>query len=103
MKIRSRARHALIAAGCRRRQFGAMSSLTAGVLSALYGMPSDAAPAPAPAPNEDSLLQEVVVTASRRAVSAQDLPISITAVSGAALEQKGIADIAGLAQSMAGV
>jgi outer membrane receptor protein involved in Fe transport len=43
------------------------------------------------------------VTATRRAVSAQDLPISITAVTGAALEQAGIQDIAGLAHSMAGV
>jgi outer membrane receptor protein involved in Fe transport len=82
-----------------------VSSLTAGVLTALYGASAGAAPAPAPAPvpNEDTALQEVVVTASRRAVSAQDLPISITAVSGVALEQKGIEDIAGLAHSMAGV
>jgi outer membrane receptor protein involved in Fe transport len=78
-----------------------VSSLTAAVLTALYGAPSGAAPAPVPL--EDSALQEVVVTASRRAVSAQDLPISITAVSGGALEQAGIEDIAGLAHSMAGV
>jgi outer membrane receptor protein involved in Fe transport len=49
------------------------------------------------------VLQEVIVTATRRAVSAQDLPISITAVSGAALEQAGIEDMSGLARSMAGV
>jgi iron complex outermembrane recepter protein len=107
MKIRPGARRSLTAAGCRRRPFGAVSSLTAGVLTALYGASAGAAPAPAPAPapvpNEDTALQEVVVTASRRAVSAQDLPISITAVSGVALEQKGIEDVAGLAHSMAGV
>ena len=40
---------------------------------------------------------------SRRAVSAQDLPISITAVSGDSLDQAGIQDMAGLAHSMAGV
>jgi outer membrane receptor protein involved in Fe transport len=81
------------------------SSLTAAVLSALYGAPSIAAPepAPAPAPADESALQEVVVTASRRAVSAQDLPISITAVTGASLEMAGIQDMAGLAHSMAGV
>ena len=45
----------------------------------------------------------MIVTATRRAVSAQDLPISITAVSGAELEQAGIDDVAGLAHSMAGV
>ena len=107
MKIHPRARHSVSAAGYRRRHFGAVSSLTVGVLTALYGAPAGAAPAPspapAPAPNEDTALMEVVVTASRRAVSAQDLPISITAVSGAALDQKGIEDIAGLAHSMAGV
>jgi iron complex outermembrane receptor protein len=87
------------------RQLGVVSSLTAAVLGALYGAPSLAAPEPAPAPTpvEDSVLQEVVVTASRRAVSAQDLPISITAVTGASLEMAGIQDMAGLAHSMAGV
>ena len=49
-------------------------------------------------------LQEVVVTANHRETSAQDLPISITPVTGAALEQAGIADIAAAAaRSMAGV
>lgn len=81
----------------------AVPALTAAVLSALYGGPSGAAPAPVPAANEDSGLQEVVVTASRRAVSAQDLPISITAVSGDSLDKAGIQDMAGLAHSMAGV
>ncbi len=71
------------------------------MLTALYGTPSGAAPDPAP--NEDFGLQEVVVTATRRAVSAQDLPISITAVTGADLDQAGIGDMAGLAHAMAGV
>ena len=70
------------------------SSLTAAVLSALYGSPASA---------DDLALQEITVTATRRALSAQDVPISITAVSGAALERAGIQDIAGLARSLAGV
>jgi outer membrane receptor protein involved in Fe transport len=70
------------------------SSLTAAVLAALYGTPS---------PADDTGLQEITVTATRRAASAQDLPISITAVSGAALDEAGIEDIASLAHSMAGV
>lgn len=86
-----------------RRHLGSVTSVTAAVLTALYGARAAAAPAPAPVPNDDSALQEVVVTASRRAVSAQDLPISITAVSGEMLEQAGIQDMAGLAHSMAGV
>ncbi|MDB6085345.1 MAG: hypothetical protein JWN43_3226, partial [Gammaproteobacteria bacterium] len=80
-------------------QLGTVTTLTAAVLAVLYGEPAAAAPAPV----EESALQEVVVTATRRAVSAQDLPISITAVSGAALDQAGITDISALAHSMAGV
>jgi outer membrane receptor protein involved in Fe transport len=45
----------------------------------------------------------VTVTATRREVSAQDLPMSITAVPGIALEQAGIEDVAQLARSTAGV
>jgi outer membrane receptor protein involved in Fe transport len=71
-----------------------LHALSAAVLAALYGPPAAA---------DDNALQEVVVTATRRAVSAQDLPISITAVTGDTLDQAGISDIAGLAHSMAGV
>ena len=74
--------------------------MTAAVLAALYGGPAGADTAVG---EENSGLQEIVVTASRRAVSAQDLPISITAVAGESLAQAGIQDIAGLAHSMAGV
>jgi iron complex outermembrane receptor protein len=82
-----------------RQQLAAMSSLTAAVLSALYGAPARAASDA----SDDTVLAEVVVTASRREVSAQDLPIAITAVSGAALDQAGIQDMAGLAHMMSGV
>ena len=80
-----------------------LSSITAAVLTALYGAPAFAADAAAEAANDEPGIQEVVVTASHRAVSAQDLPISITAVTGAQLEAAGIQDIASLAHSMAGV
>jgi outer membrane receptor protein involved in Fe transport len=83
----------------RRRPIETVTSVTAAVLTALYGSPLGAAPAPA----DENALQEVVVTATRRAVSAQDLPISITAVTGASLEQAGIEDVAQLAHTMAGV
>ena len=79
-----------------------LSSITAAVLTALYGAPALAANA-AEAANDEPGIQEVVVTASHREVSAQDLPISITAVTGAQLEAAGIQDIASLAHSMAGV
>jgi iron complex outermembrane recepter protein len=55
------------------------------------------------AARDQNAIQEVTVTATRRTANAQDLPISITAVSGAVLEQAGIQDLAQLAQSMAGV
>src|SRR5580658_1155230 len=81
-----------------------MTAVTAAVLTALYAGHAFAAGADADEPQSEGLsLQEVVVTATRRAQSAQDLPISITAVTGADLEQSGIADTAELARSMAGV
>lgn len=73
---------------------GVATSVTAAVISILYGSSAGA---------DDNALQEVVVTATRRALSVQDVPISITAVTGATLEQAGIQDIAGLARSVAGV
>jgi iron complex outermembrane receptor protein len=82
------------------------SRLTAAVLAALYGVPAmavDAAPPTAENAAPEPVLGEVVVTASRREASAQDLPISITAVTGSDLEEAGIVDIASLAHSMAGV
>ncbi len=99
MKIRPRARRSSHPTRWVPREICSVSSLTAAVLTALYGAPAGAVPEPA----DESVLQEVVVTATRRAVSAQDIPISITAVSGAALDDAGIQDIAGLAHSMSGV
>jgi outer membrane receptor protein involved in Fe transport len=86
----------------RTQRFRAATSVTAAVLTALYGAPAGAETAAA-GTDDTTSLQEVVVTASRRAVSAQDLPISITAVTGDSLAAAGIQDIAGLAHSMAGV
>lgn len=100
MRMRVRASENVPANPRRRgRQLGTVTTLTAAVLTALYGESTLAAPAPL----DETALQEVVVTATRRAVSAQDLPISITAVSGESLDQAGINDISRLAHSMAGV
>jgi outer membrane receptor protein involved in Fe transport len=73
------------------------------VLAALYGARAFGDTAAESGTSDENMLQEVTVTATKRAVSAQDLPISITAVSGASLEAAGVEDIAGLARSMAGV
>lgn len=44
------------------------------------------------------VLQEITVTARRREESLQDVPIAVTAITGAALERSGAADIGELAQ-----
>jgi outer membrane receptor protein involved in Fe transport len=68
----------------------------------LYG-PHALADTAADTSGSENALQEVIVTATRREVSAQDLPISITAVTGDQLAQAGIEDVGALAHSMAGV
>src|SRR5271156_76797 len=83
----------------RRHRHRRLSPVTAAVLAALYGAPSLGSDAD----HDDNLLEDVVVTATRHAESAQDIPLSITAVSGASLEAAGIVDIAGLARSLSGV
>jgi iron complex outermembrane receptor protein len=55
--------------------------------------------APASTANEGGL-QEIVITAQRRSERVQDVPISISTVSGPALEQKGIGDVAELPQAV---
>ncbi len=82
--------------------------ITLAVLTALYGTAAWSADALTDATttasaDEADTLQEVTVTATRREASAQDLPMSITAVSGAQLESAGIQDVASLARSMAGI
>jgi outer membrane receptor protein involved in Fe transport len=77
--------------------------VTAAVLAAIYGARAFADAASEGTEANEALLEEVTVTATRRSVSAIDLPISITAVSGDSLEAAGIQDISGLAHSMAGV
>jgi iron complex outermembrane receptor protein len=90
-----------IQAPFRLRRREQVSVLTAAVLTALYGASAFATDAATDEPTTS--LDEVIVTASRRAVQAEDLPISITAVAGEALEQAGIQDVADLAHSMAGI
>jgi iron complex outermembrane receptor protein len=82
-------------ASCGRRRARPTPVATA-VLAALYGGTALAEEAPAS-------LQEIVVTATRRAVSAQDVPISITAVSGDSLEEAGISDKVDLGHLLAGI
>lgn len=59
--------------------------------------------APAAAPDEPPGLQEVVVTAQKRSESSVNVPISISAVSGARLNESGVADISSLSQLVPGL
>jgi outer membrane receptor protein involved in Fe transport len=48
-------------------------------------------------------LDEIVITAQKRAETLQDIPISVYAISGADIEAQGITSVQGLANSVAGV
>src|SRR3984957_13346257 len=85
---------ALVTTDRRRGMRGRISPLPVGVLASFYGRPSFA---------DDPTLQEVIVTATRRSESAQDIPASITAITGSALEQSGITDTNQLARTLAGI
>ena len=50
----------------------------------------------APAPAADAPLDEIVVTAERRAAPAQDVGVALTALSGDALRERGVDRAAGL-------
>jgi len=53
--------------------------------------------------NEGFLLEEIVVTATKRAESVQDIPLAVTAVDAGLLEQRSINDIESLATSVPGL
>ncbi|HZO21646.1 MAG TPA: TonB-dependent receptor [Steroidobacteraceae bacterium] len=50
-----------------------------------------------------NVLQEVVVTAEKREATVQDTPISITAITGADLQARGVSDLVSVAQQVPGV
>jgi iron complex outermembrane receptor protein len=60
-------------------------------------------PAAAWAQATDGAIEEVVVTARKRAESLQDVPVTVTAFEGAALQEKGIVDFQRLADATPGV
>lgn len=53
--------------------------------------------------DKETVLEEIIVTATRRATSVQDIPYNISAISGASIERAKIQDAAELLRSMAGV
>ncbi|HVO46669.1 MAG TPA: TonB-dependent receptor, partial [Steroidobacteraceae bacterium] len=71
-----------------------LSPIAAAVVTALYAAPTLA---------QEAGLQEVIVTATRRSESAQNIPASITAITGAALEDAGVHDTVDLGRTLAGI
>lgn len=57
----------------------------------------------APATGEGGTLQEVIVTAQKQSQNIQEVPLSITAVTGSDLERSGVRDISDIAKRMPGL
>jgi len=89
--------------GSRGHAHGVLIILCAALASAAGQ--ADAQPRQSPASNapDTDELQEIIVTAEKREESIQKVPVSITAVSGEALEAQGITDVLQLAQETPGI
>ncbi|MDB5578563.1 MAG: TonB-dependent receptor [Bradyrhizobium sp.] len=74
-------------------------SLLALVAGALAASPCRAQTAPA----NDGRIDDIVVTAQRRAENIQKIPVTVTAITGASLEARGITDVSSFAQVTSGL
>jgi outer membrane receptor protein involved in Fe transport len=84
------------------------TSVSAAVLFALYGMPHPAlsqqqSAAPQPPSSSSAELGEITVTATRREVTLEAVPYSLSVVSGEDLARNGVTDIASLANEVPGL
>ena len=61
--------------------------------AATTAMPAMGAAGEDASPSSDSALTEIIVTATRRAERLQDVPMSITALSGVELAKRGATDV----------
>ena len=82
---------------------GSASSASSDAASATAQGPGDPAPESAPPPSPDPALEEIVVTAQKRAESIQDVPISVGAFSGETLDVRGVTDTMKLPQLTPGL
>ncbi len=78
---------------------GAKSRILSAAIATVLGA---AAPALQAAENQDNIA-EVTVTATRRELSIQDVPLNIAAVGSAAIEEQGLSDLAELARTVPGL
>lgn len=53
---------------------------------------------PVASAKQQMLLEEIIITARKKAESLQDTPISVAAFTGAGLEQRGLADVSGVGE-----
>ncbi len=67
------------------------------IVPVAIGLPSS------PIQAQESVIEEVIVTATRREGSVQDIPINISAVGGAQIEQQGLQDIADVLAFVPGI
>ena len=77
--------------------------VTSVLFTAALTTASLAASAQAAAADVEPALDEIIVTAQKRDETAQEVPISLVALSGRSIEAQGIQDIADLADSIAGL
>ena len=78
-------------------------SLPLAAIASMFGLAASAAlPAQEAGPNANQL-QEVVITAEKRTSTVQDTPISITAVTGQDLQDRGITDLTGIVNAVPGI
>ncbi|WP_415289109.1 TonB-dependent receptor [Brevundimonas sp. S1H14] len=78
--------------------------LTSCCAAAFAGPAQAQAPTQAQAPAQDaSVLDEIIVTATRRSLRLSDVPLSIQAISGADLERQGAVNFADYGRTVAGV
>lgn len=75
--------------------------LRSAIVLALYGATAGAASANDPAPG--AAIEEMLVTATRRATAVQDIPYNISAFSGSALEESRINEVNDLARFVPGI
>src|ERR1700730_350178 len=86
----------------RRRQPPVVHAALTGSLAIFAGRGVVAQTPPATSANPSSTLEEVIVTASRRQTTVEEIPYNISAVTGNSLDRAGITDLAQLANQVAG-
>src|SRR3569833_3108505 len=71
--------------------------------AALYAAPAFAATAPAPDRGDASVVEEIVVTATKRAEPLQDVPLAVSAITAEDIQAKGFTQFADYLNTVPGV